>query len=115
MEGDKNAKKAVDRNTLLRKASPWRYEREWRLFDTRGLGESPLLLSDITFGLKCPRSIQHTVISAIKEREAVVKFYEIFECYNSFKLKRRPLDMNEMEHYFPRTAKSGVELFGELD
>jgi hypothetical protein len=47
---DPEAQKALDRDVLLRKAKEWKFESEWRLIGQPGLAESPLLMTEITFG-----------------------------------------------------------------
>lgn len=112
---DQSAQESLDRDVLLRKASPWRYEREWRLFGNRGIQDSVLALKDVTFGLRCPTAIMHSVISTLEKRDDEVEFYEIYEVYGSFKLKRRPIDTGEMRASIPRTARSGIEMFGPFE
>lgn len=107
-----NSQELLDCNVLLRKAAPWRYEREWRLFNSRGARESELRLKDITFGLRCPPAIIHTIISSLETREEEVKFFQIYEVKGSFLLKRKQFDPSDI-HYLPVTAKSGTEVFGE--
>lgn len=115
LNDDQNAQESLDRDVLLRKASMWRYEREWRLFGHKGVQDSVLALKDITFGLRCPRAIMHSVISALESRNGAIEFYEIFEVYGSFKLKRRPVDTSEMRAFLPHTAVSGIEMFGTCE
>ena len=104
--------KQLDNNVLLRKASPWRYEREWRLFDSRGLHSSPLKMIDITFGLRCPKSVIHSITMTLENRESSVNFYQIKETKGSFKLNRRLIEKDEMQTNLPSTACSGKEMFG---
>jgi hypothetical protein len=112
LENDPEAQELLDRDVLLRKASPWRYEREWRLLGNRGVQDSDLELKDVTFGLRCPVALQHAVITALESREEEVGFYEMYEVRGSFKLKRKPVDTDEMRAFLPKTARSGVEIFG---
>jgi len=111
LQNDNNAKKIVDDSVLLRKATPWNYEDEWRLFESIGLNDSPLAMTDITFGLRCPSSIVHTVINALKERSDGIEFYQMRQIRGSYELCREPVDP-EVTHYFPHTARSGTEIFG---
>lgn len=107
---DSDAQNLLDQNVLLRKAAPWRYEREWRLLGNRGVQKSPLALEDVTFGLRCPDALMHAVISALERRS--VRFFKMYEVRGSFKLKREPVDTEEISRYFPHTAQSGQEMFG---
>jgi hypothetical protein len=108
------AKEILDRKILLRKAPPWRYEREWRLLGNRGIHESVLALKDITFGPRCPYAIVHSVIAALSAREDKIKFYKIYEEHGSFKLNRRLVNIGEIENDLPRTARSATEDFADL-
>lgn len=102
----------VDRDVLLRKASGWKYEAEWRLISNQGVQESPMLMTDITFGLRCDRSVMHTVVNALLNRRNKINFYTMLTVGNTFALRRRKLDINELGSYYPREAKSGEEAFG---
>ena len=115
LNGDPKSKEFLDCNVLLRKASSWRYEREWRLLSHRGIQDSPLALKDVTFGLRCPTSVMHAIITALESREEEVKFYQMYEVRGSFKLKRKSVDVGEMRAYLPHTARSGVEIFGPIN
>nr|VFK43359.1 MAG: Protein of unknown function (DUF2971) [Candidatus Kentron sp. SD]VFK48776.1 MAG: Protein of unknown function (DUF2971) [Candidatus Kentron sp. SD] len=113
IDNDLEARTLLDRDVLLRKAYPWRYEREWRLLGDRGDQDSPLLMRDVTFGLRCPADIQYAVIRTLESRERPIKFFKMKEKdRGSFELERQPVETGEMFAYFPRTARSGIEIFG---
>lgn len=103
----------LDRSVLLRKARDWSYEKEWRILDLQGTRESPLLLKEITFGLRCAESVKHSVISALSRRDKPMAFYEIQENRNRYSLRRNLVDTGELGAYLPHTAASGVEMFGD--
>lgn len=113
LKKDAVAQKELDENILLRKASSWQYEKEWRVFDRVGLQDSPLLLEEIIFGLRCPDTVVHAIVSALNPRK--VKFFEIYNVPGSFTLKRRASDLGELGAFFPRTAMSGIEMFGLVE
>ncbi|MCP4252083.1 MAG: DUF2971 domain-containing protein [Candidatus Scalindua sp.] len=115
LKNDPKAQELLDRDVLLRKASPWRYEREWRLLGNRGVQDSALTLKDVTFGLRCPVALRHSVVTALEARAGEVEFYEMYEVRGSFKLKRSPVDTDEMRAFLPHTAQSGVEIFGPIN
>jgi hypothetical protein len=115
LEKDPKSQELLDRNVLLRKASPWRYEREWRLIGNRGVQDSTLALKEVTFGLRCPIAVIHAIVTTLESREDEVKFYVMHEVRGSFKLKRRPVDIGEIRAFLPRTARSGVEIFGPIN
>nr|VFJ61660.1 MAG: Protein of unknown function (DUF2971) [Candidatus Kentron sp. DK] len=116
IDNDPEARTLLDRDVLLRKAYPWRYEREWRLLGDRGDQNSPLLLEDVTFGFRCLEAIQHTVISALESRKKPIEFFKMKEKdRGSFELERQPVEIDEMCAYFPRTAQSGEEMFAGVE
>lgn len=108
------ARKEVDAAVLLRKAQDWRYEKEWRLIGRRGLSDSPLELTDVTFGTRCMNSVKHTVIKALEERDKPIKMYEMREIYGTFKLKRFALNEQELTASYPNRARSAAEYFDQL-
>jgi|ETNvirnome_2_130_1030620.scaffolds.fasta_scaffold00072_27 hypothetical protein len=114
LDKDPEAQNQLDESVLLRKATPWEYEDEWRLFDKIGLNDSPLAMIDITFGLRCPDSIIHTVVNALSNREGGINFYQMRQTIGSYKLCREQID-GEISAYFPRVARSGIEMFGPIE
>jgi len=114
LDNNADAEQLLDNSVLLRKATPWKYEDEWRLFDSIGLKDSPFAMTDITFGLRCPSSIIYTVINALKERSDGMEFYQMCQVRGSYELCREVVD-GEVTHYFPHTARSGIEIFGPVD
>lgn len=115
LDDEKKAQSELDRDVLLRKARGWAYECEWRLIGTQGVQDSPLLLKDVTFGIRCPSSIKHTVVNALSGRDTKANFFEMHVIPGSFTLRRRPLDIDELEAFLPRTAHSVVEMFGPIE
>lgn len=114
IEGDVHAQSDLDRDVLLRKAKGWNYEREWRLIGTQGVQDSPLLLKEVTFGIRCSSSIMHSVINALSGRENKMRFFEMYVVHGSYILRRRSLDIDELGAHLPKTACSGMELFGPI-
>jgi hypothetical protein len=108
------SEKTLDRNVLLRKAKEWSYESEWRLIGPAGLVDSPLLMSEITFGLRCPAAVRHAVVRSLSDRGKAVQFYEMRETRNNYSLIRGVLDTEEISRYLPRVAESGEEMFGPV-
>lgn len=115
IERDRQAQSDLNRDVLLRKARGWNYEREWRLIGPQGVQDSPLLLKDVTFGVRCSSSIMHSVVNALSGRESKTQFFEMYVVHGSFTLRRRPLDIDELGAYLPRTARSGIEIFGPIE
>lgn len=110
---DQKAKEELDRDILLRKARGWGYEKEWRLIGDKGDQDSPLLLKEVTFGLRCSISVVHAVTKALAGRSAPIRYYQMYEVNGRFVLRRREVDLHELNAYMPRTAQSGLEMFGD--
>jgi hypothetical protein len=120
LRNDGVAKRKLDKAILLRKAKDWNYECEWRLIGTSGEQDSPLLMKEVIFGLRCPLVVRHAVVSALERRRSPVSFFEMRDSPTRYTLKREPLDRDELGAYLPRVAESGQEMFppiepGELD
>ena len=115
LNADDGAQKEVDASVLLRKAQDWRYEKEWRLIGRRGLTDSPLELTDVTFGTRCIESVKHTIIKALEGRDKPIKMYEMREIYGTFKLKRFALNKQELTASYPHRARSATECFDQLE
>ncbi|MBT7696315.1 MAG: DUF2971 domain-containing protein [Desulfobacterales bacterium] len=114
LDNDQEAQLLLDQDVLLRKAPSWRYEREWRLLGERGVQQSSLELVEITFGLRCPNALKHSLVSALESRNRTVKFFEMYKLPGSFKLKRKLVDTDELLTYFPNIAQSAEEDFGPV-
>lgn len=115
IENEQQAKIDLDCDFLLRKAKDWRYEKEWRLIGNQGLQESPLLFKEVTFGLRCPWTVIHSVVRALSGRRNPVSFYTIHEASNEYALSREELDIDAISAELPRTATSPTEEFGLTD
>lgn len=107
------AKRELDRDMLLRKARGWSYEKEQRLLGVQGEQDSPLLLKEITFGLRCPTSVVHAIIKALAGRDNSMRYFQMYEVRGRFVLRRAEVDLNELGMYVPKTAQSGLEVFGD--
>jgi hypothetical protein len=113
IRNDRAACEELDANVLLRKAPGWSYEREWRLIGSQGVQDSPLLLKEITFGLRCSSSVKHAIVQALNGRKNAVKFFEI-DTISERRALRKSLDTGELAAYLPRTATS-IEEHGMPD
>lgn len=111
VDESQTAKKELDRDVLLRKARGWSYEKEYRLLGVQGEQESPLLLKEVTFGLRCPMSVVHAVINALDGRGGEMRYFQMYQVHGRFLLRRSEVDLSEWD--MPRTARSGVEVFGD--
>jgi hypothetical protein len=70
-------------------------------------------LKEITFGLRCPSSVVHTITRALSGRVKPLRYYEIYEVRGLFVLRRGEVDQGELGAYMPKEAMSGVEIFGD--
>lgn len=113
LKKDPVAEQQLNEKIFLRKAASWQYEKEWRILDDIGPQDSPLLLEEIIFGLRCPDAVVYTIVSALKPRK--IKFFEMYNVSGSFTLKRRAPDLGELSAFFPRTAMSGIEMFDPIE
>lgn len=111
VRSDRSSAQALDQAVLLRKARCWGYEQEWRLIGAQGLQESPMLLKEVTFGLRCPASVMHAVVEALKQRRNKISFFKMYEERGRYVLRRQSLDLDELAVMLPRTAESGNEAF----
>lgn len=110
---DQMAKEELDRDVLLRKARGWGYEKEWRLIGDQGDQDSPLLLKEVTFGLRCSMSVVHAVTKALAGRISPVRYYRMYEVNGRFILRRSEVNLDELDACMPNTAQSGLEMFGD--
>lgn len=83
---DENSQELLDRQMFLRKAEPSQYEREWRVFDSIGLQDSPLKLEEVNFGIRCPDAVIHAVVESLEPKD--IKFYSMYSVWQTFKLER---------------------------
>lgn len=107
------ARQAINKASLLTKSREWAYEGEWRLFGQVGLQESPMKLKSVIFGMRCADVLKYTVVKALKGRADSVKFWEIVEPTDLFKLRRSQLNVNELMEGMPRC--SSLLDFDDLD
>lgn len=104
LNGGDRAQTQVDAAVLLRKAKDWAYEREWRLIGQRGSHYSPLEMTEVVFGLRCPTAVQFTIVRALAGRSQVVAFFEILPRPGTFELIKSPLDVEDLCRGWPRRA-----------
>lgn len=115
LNGSELAKRAVDEAVFLRKASDWRYEREWRHLGVRGLHDSPFELEEVIFGLRCNASVKHAVRTALERRDSEVRLYQMRQSHGDFRLRKAGLDVDDLTSS-PRRSLTGLEaFFDELD
>ena len=115
LNGSESAGRQVDEAVLLRKARPWRYEREWRLIGPQGFHHSTLELEEVVFGTRCSSTVKFVVVRALERRRRPVEFFEIRETRKKFPLKKRPLDCSEeLFAALPRRSLTTFEAFEDI-
>ncbi len=115
LEGEASAQAQVDEAVLLRKAPDWKYEREWRLIGERGAQNSPLELSEVVFGLRCPISVQFTVFRALEKRQQGLDFSTIYRRAGTFDLVKAPLETDELCVSLPRRSRDVLDWFSDVE
>lgn len=95
--GSAEAERRVREAYYFAKAGPWRYEKEWRdIDDTSGVKHSNFSVTAIHFGLQCDPSVVQTVVKLL-DRDRDVALYDIYPLDDSFRLKRRPVERDDIE------------------
>lgn len=106
---DIKAKEELDSAVLLRKARQWSYEKEYRLLGCQGIQPSPLLLKEVTFGLRCPASVIHAVAQSLNGRDPAIKYFRMGEVPGRYSLRRINFDPSELRMDLPNIAQSAEE------
>ena len=102
VKNDKDEQTTIENEILLKKSSAWRYEKEYRLISSTGLQDS-LKLEEITFGLRCPDEVRHTIIKMMEGRRQEIKYYEMVLTHKSANLIKSPYNGNsEWSINFPK-------------
>lgn len=114
LSGVAGAQDQVDEAVLLRKAPDWKYEREWRLFGDRGAQNSPLELTEVVFGLRCPVAVQFTVFRALEKRQQGLEFNTIHRRPGTFDLVKSPLETDELCVSLPRRSRDVQDWFADI-
>jgi hypothetical protein len=88
----------IEETFFLAKAPQWRYEREWRdVASETGPRSAPARVSAVHFGLRCDTSVITTLVKLHSTSEHPMKFYIIYPLDNTFRLRRRLVDVGEVE------------------
>jgi len=115
INNDNSARRAIEESIFLRKASPWAYEKEWRMISNVGLQNASLYLSEITFGLRCKDTTIYSIMKSLHDRERPIDFYQIVEVPKKFTLKKEKINFdNEKIHGLPRCMEEIDLMINEL-
>jgi hypothetical protein len=96
MEASPEAERRVYNTYFFAKSSEWKYEKEWRdVHQTSGVTDTRFPITGIYFGLRCDPAVITSVVKLFNGYERIVFFY-ICPCDDSFRLKRRHLDQEDL-------------------
>lgn len=116
LNNDTSAKTAIEDAIFLRKASDWRYEKEWRMISGVGLQNAQLNLTEINFGLRCKDTTIYSVMKSLEKRALPVKFYQIVAMPNQFTLERQEISFDDEDmQQLPRCLQYGIDLMNQED
>lgn len=84
-------------NTYFFAKSPqWKYEREWRdVSETSGVAPTSFRVTAIYFGLRCDIAVISTIVRLLSS-EQQIGFYGIYPLDDSFRLRRRRVNEDEV-------------------
>jgi Protein of unknown function (DUF2971) len=103
------AKQNVLDTYFFTKSSQWRYEKEWRdIHPSNGVRPAPFRISGVYFGLRCDAAVRTSIVKLLVNSASGIGFYDLYPLENSFRLKRRLIDTDEIE-------ACGVETSALLD
>ncbi|EHF4996297.1 DUF2971 domain-containing protein [Enterobacter hormaechei] len=107
LNGDANAKLEIEKAIFLRKASPWQYEKEWRMISNIGKQNASLYLSDIIFGMRCKDTTIYTIMKSLQGRDLPITFWQMTEVHQQFTLQKIEINLDdECFIYLPRCMES---------
>jgi len=103
--GSSSAEASVRREFVFAKSPQWRYEREWRdIRKSAGATDTPLTVSAVYFGLRCDYAVVTSVVKLFSNSTAKVAFFDVYRQDESFRLKRRAVNADEIGACGLRTA-----------
>jgi hypothetical protein len=93
-----DAKCAIRDAFFYAKAAQWRYEKEWRdVVSAPGATDRPITISAVHFGMCCDSSVRTGVVKLLCGK--TIRFYDIYRKDHSFHLKRRRVDVEDIERF----------------
>lgn len=102
------AKQNVFDTYFFAKASQWQYEKEWRdIYSSHCVKQAPFRISGVYFGLRCDAAVRTSIVKLFA-KSMPIAFYNLYALEDSFHLKRRLVDTDEIE-------ACGVETSALLD
>ncbi|HEY5328282.1 MAG TPA: DUF2971 domain-containing protein [Acidobacteriaceae bacterium] len=96
LQASPEAAQRVHDTYFFAKSPQWKYEKEWRdIRESNGDADAGFLITAIYFGLRCDAAVITTVVRLLGSPGGMA-FFEIYPRDDSFSLKRRPVDVNEV-------------------
>ena len=97
LEAADEAERRVHSRYFFSKAHQWRYEKEWRdIRQSSGVVDTGFPVTAIYFGLRCDPAVVATIVRLFSG-EKNMTFFEIYPLDESFRLKRRLVEVSEIE------------------
>lgn len=115
LNGNEKAKREIEKSIFLRKASPWRYEKEWRMISNVGKQNASIYLSDIFFGMRCKDTTIYTVMKSMQDRKLPVKFWQITGTPQKFTLQKVTIALDDEDYRdYPRCLEEIYKFVDQL-
>ncbi len=94
---DDAAKQSVIQTYFYAKSSEWKYEKEWRdVRNDNGVKPVPFRVTAIHFGLRCDIAVITSLVRLLHDQPQI-KLYSISPKEQTFKLRRTPIDRDEID------------------
>jgi Protein of unknown function (DUF2971) len=112
MQASSEAEQRVYNTYFFAKSPQWQYEKEWRDIRQSSGGRTPsgFPITAVYFGLRCDPAVTTSVVKMFSRNESI-SFFEIYPLNDSFSLRRRRVDRNEIEACGIRSAELGIPSF----
>ena len=116
LNDESSAKIAIEDAIFLRKASDWKYEKEWRMISSVGIQNAQLNLTEIIFGVRCKDTTIYSIMKSLEKRLLPVKFYQIAEVPNRFTLESQEISFDdEGMQQLPRCLQYAIDRMNQED
>jgi hypothetical protein len=104
LKASSEAELRVHHTYFFSKSPQWRYEKEWRdIIQPSGAHGTSFPISAIYFGLRCELAVITSIVKLFSGHSPI-GFFEIYPLDDSFRLKRRKVDRDEIEACGIRTS-----------
>jgi hypothetical protein len=97
MQASSEAERRVHNTYFFSKSPQWQYEKEWRdIRNSSGVAATRFPITAIYFGLRCDQAVITSIVKLFSGHGSI-SFFEIYPLDDSFNLKSRPVDRDEVE------------------